>query len=85
MDNSMTEDWKKDADLIRSLNPNKILFMCIQNSASSQLAVAIARHLAPGGVEILSVGSEPAFVRPQAIQVLEEAGIDVKRPLFKIS
>jgi protein-tyrosine-phosphatase len=78
MEHVIAEDWKKDADLILGLNPKKILFICVQNSARSQLAEAVARHLAPAGVEIISAGSKPAFVRPEAIQVLYEAGINAK-------
>jgi arsenate reductase len=54
-----------------------ILFLCVQNSARSQLAEGIARFLAPPGVTVSSAGSSPAFVRPQAIQVLKEIGIDI--------
>ena len=53
-----------------------ILFLCVQNSARSQLAEAIARNLAPSGVAVFSAGSEPYRVRPQAVQVLEEIGLD---------
>jgi arsenate reductase (thioredoxin) len=67
--------WLVEAAVIRAIKPKKLLFMCVQNSARSQLAEAIGRHLAPEGVEVISAGSQPAFVRPQAIQVLEEAGI----------
>ena len=70
--------WIKEAEEVAARNPRKILFMCVQNSARSQLAEAIARHLAPKGVTVLSAGSEPAFVRPQAIQVLEEVGISTE-------
>ncbi|RJO65579.1 MAG: arsenate reductase ArsC [Myxococcales bacterium] len=70
-----TETWMKEAEELAALKPRKILFMCVQNSARSQLAEAIARHLAPEGVTVLSAGSEPSAVRPQAIQVLQEAGI----------
>jgi arsenate reductase len=71
----LPQRWLVEAALLRALKPQKILFLCVQNSARSQLAEAIARHLAPPGVEVLSAGSQPAFVRPQAIQVLQEAGI----------
>lgn len=71
-------DWIAEAREISALKPRKILFMCVQNSARSQLAEAIARHLAPAGVTVLSAGSEPAFVRPQALHVLEEAGISTE-------
>ena len=71
----MTEAWIKEAEEVAALKPKKILFMCVQNSARSPLAEAIARHLAPKGVTVLSAGSEPNAVRPQALQVLQEAGI----------
>jgi len=70
--------WRDEAKEIAALKPKKLLFMCVQNSARSQLAEAIARHLAPTGVTIISAGSEPAFVRPQAVQVLEEAGVSTE-------
>ena len=41
-----------------------ILFMCVANSARSQMAEAIARQLAPDGVQIYSAGSEPSQVNP---------------------
>jgi arsenate reductase len=66
-----------EAGLLRALAPRHILFLCVQNSARSQLAEGIARFLAPPGVRISSAGSSPAFVRPQAIRVLKEIGIDI--------
>jgi arsenate reductase len=66
-----------EAAILRALAPRHILFLCVQNSARSQLAEGIARSLAPPEVTISSAGSEPAFVRPQAIQVLKEIGIDI--------
>jgi len=66
-----------EAALLRALAPRHILFLCVQNSARSQLAEGIARFLAPPGVTVSSAGSSPAFVRPQAIGVLEEIGIDI--------
>ena len=50
-----------------------ILFLCVANSARSQLAEAIARDLAPD-LDIWSAGSEPTHVRPQVRRVLGEAG-----------
>lgn len=55
--------------------PKKILFLCVHNSARSQLAQAIARHLAPSGVTVISAGSQPRPIQPEVIRVLEEAGI----------
>jgi len=68
--------WQEDVEAIKALSPKHILFMCVQNSARSQLAEGIARKYAPEGVRISSAGSEPAFVRPQAIEALAEIGID---------
>lgn len=56
---------------------NGILFLCVANSARSQMAEGIARSLAPAGVKIWSAGSRPTKVRPEAIAVLKEIGIDI--------
>ncbi|MBK9973876.1 MAG: arsenate reductase ArsC [Planctomycetes bacterium] len=66
-----------DIEALRQMRPRHILFLCVQNSARSQMAEGIARHLAPPGVKISSAGSQPAFVRPQAVQALAEIGIDI--------
>lgn len=66
-----------EAAILRALRPRHLLFLCVQNSARSQLAEGIARFLAPPGVRVSSAGSSPAFVRPQAIEVLREIGIDI--------
>jgi nucleotide-binding universal stress UspA family protein/protein-tyrosine-phosphatase len=63
--------------ILRALRPRHLLFLCVQNSARSQLAEGIARFLAPPGVTVSSAGSSPASVRPQAIRVLKEIGIDI--------
>ena len=70
-------DWRDEADTLRDLAPRSVLFLCVQNSARSQMAEGIARTLAPAGVTVASAGSSPAHVRPEAIQVLEEIGIDL--------
>jgi protein-tyrosine-phosphatase len=54
-----------------------ILFLCVANSARSQMAEGIARSLAPAGTKIWSAGSRPTSVRPEAITVLREIGIDI--------
>ena len=47
------------------------------NSARSQLAEGIGRSLAPGDVRISSAGSAPTSVRPLAVEVLQEIGVDI--------
>jgi len=54
-----------------------ILFLCVANSSRSQMAEGIARSVAPPGLRVWSAGSSPARVRPEAIAVLREIGIDI--------
>ncbi len=72
-----TISWQEEAARVRARSPRRLLFMCVQNSARSQMAEGIARALAPEGVTVASAGSSPAFVRPEAIQVMQELGIDL--------
>ncbi len=69
--------WQIEAALLRALRPRHVLFLCVANSARSQLAEGIARSLATGGVEISSAGSAPTSVRSRAVAVLAEIGIDI--------
>ncbi|BDU71509.1 hypothetical protein METEAL_06830 [Mesoterricola silvestris] len=55
--------------------PTSILFLCVANSARSQMAEGLARQLFPGW-RIQSAGSRPSQVNPYAIEVLAEQGID---------
>ena len=66
-----------EAGILRALRPRHILFLCVANSARSQMAEGIARSLVPKGVRVSSAGSVPSFVRPHALQVLKEIGIDI--------
>lgn len=54
-----------------------LLFLCVSNSARSQMAEGIARSLVSPGVRVWSAGSKPAQVRPEAVAVLREIGIDI--------
>ena len=58
--------------------PHGVLFLCVQNSARSQMAEGWARKLLPSGVRIWSAGSQPAAgVHPYAARVMQEVGIDI--------
>ncbi len=70
-------DWRSEASELHALQPRHILFLCVANSARSQMAEGIARSLAPIGVRVSSAGSSPASVHPQAIRALKEIGIDI--------
>ncbi|MDE0074303.1 MAG: arsenate reductase ArsC [Gammaproteobacteria bacterium] len=71
------ESWRSDADALREPGFRHILFLCVANSARSQMAEGIARDLAPAGVRVSSAGSVLASVRPQAVAALAEVGIDI--------
>ena len=69
-------EWLIEAAILRVLRPRHLLFLCVANSARSQMAEGIARSLAPADVRISSAGSEPSRVNPFAVRALEELGID---------
>ena len=54
-----------------------ILFLCVKNSARSQMAEGLARSMAPPGYRFVSAGSDPGTVNPLAIQALAEERIDI--------
>ena len=54
-----------------------ILFLCVANSARSQMAEGLARKLFGGRVAVQSAGSEPSQVNPYAIEVMREVGVDL--------
>jgi arsenate reductase len=70
--------WQAEAAELKRLAPRHLLFLCVANSARSQMAEGIARSLAPTGVTISSAGSKPSQVNPLAIAALAEVGIDIR-------
>lgn len=56
---------------------DSILFLCVANSARSQMAEGLARHLFGDAVRVQSAGSEPSRVNPFAIKAMAELGIDL--------
>ncbi len=54
-----------------------LLFLCVQNSARSQMAEGLARALLGDSVRVQSAGSEPAGINPLAIAAMTELGIDI--------
>lgn len=55
----------------------RILFLCVANSARSQMAEGLARAMSDGRIEAQSAGSRPSTVNPYAIEVMREIGIDI--------
>src|SRR5881394_1037650 len=57
----------------------RVLILCTGNSARSQMAEGLLRHLAGDRFEVESGGVEPSRVRPQAVAAMREVGIDISR------
>lgn len=56
----------------------KVAFVCIHNSCRSQMAEGWAKHLGSDVLEVYSAGTEEYHeVKPLAVQVMEEAGVDM--------
>ena len=55
----------------------RVLFLCTHNSARSQMAEGLLRHLAGARFEAMSAGTEATRVRSLAIRAMEEIGIDI--------
>ncbi|MBI4913637.1 MAG: arsenate reductase ArsC [Acidobacteria bacterium] len=53
-----------------------LLFLCVANSARSQIAEGIGRHFHGDRFRVQSAGTRPCFVHPLAVEVLAEWGID---------
>jgi arsenate reductase len=57
----------------------RVLILCTGNSARSQMAEGLLRHLAGDRFEVFSAGVLASFVRPQAIEAMNEIGIDISQ------
>ena len=57
--------------------PKRVLILCTANSARSQMAEGLLRHDAGDRFEVVSAGTRPSYVRPEAIAAMGELGIDL--------
>ena len=57
----------------------KVLFVCVHNSARSQMAEAFLNSLAADQYEACSAGLTPGVLNPLVVEVMREAGIDISR------
>jgi arsenate reductase len=55
----------------------RILVLCTGNSARSQMAEGLLRHEGGSDYDVFSAGTRPSSVRPEAIAVMREVGIDI--------
>jgi arsenate reductase (thioredoxin) len=62
-----------------------VLFVCVENSARSQMAEGFFRKYAPQGYAAISAGTKPSGeINPLAIQAMKEYGIDISKQKPKI-
>ena len=59
------------------MKKRRVLIVCTGNSARSQMAEGLLRHDAGDRFEVFSAGVKPTTVRPEAIAVMQEVGIDL--------
>lgn len=57
----------------------KVLILCTGNSARSQMAEGLLKHITQNEYDINSAGTKPSIVRPEAIKALAEIGIDISK------
>ena len=55
----------------------RVLILCTGNSARSQMAEGLLRQVGEDRFEVWSAGTKPSHVRPEAIEVMREIGIDI--------
>jgi arsenate reductase (thioredoxin) len=66
---------RKEAN--KKIMKKKVLFICAQNSARSQIAAALLNNTCGDYFEAHSAGLEPGVLNPLAVDVLQELGIDI--------
>jgi arsenate reductase len=61
------------------MDKKKVLFICVHNSARSQMAEALLKQMAGDRFEVESAGLEPGKLNPLAVEVMKEEGIDISQ------
>lgn len=59
------------------MDKEKVLFLCVHNSARSQMAEAFLKYYAPGRFDAMSAGIEPGKLNTNVVEVMKEKGIDI--------
>ena len=74
------QDIRHGGEILGRRVPHGVLFLCLHNSARSQMAEGWARQLFEPGVHVGSAGSQPApEVNSYAVRVMQEVGIDISQ------
>ena len=61
----------------------RVLFLCTGNSARSQMAEGLLRHMAGDVFEVFSAGTHPVGVNPGAVAAMKDIGVDISRQRSK--
>lgn len=59
------------------MSKQRVLVLCTGNSARSQMAEGLLRHLAGDRFEVFSAGTKPVGLNPKAVEAMSELGIDI--------
>jgi arsenate reductase (thioredoxin) len=59
------------------MSKDKVLFVCVHNSARSQIAEALLKKMAGDRFEAESAGLEPGQLNPLAVEAMKEIGLDI--------
>ncbi|MEW6186719.1 MAG: arsenate reductase ArsC [Thermodesulfobacteriota bacterium] len=62
-----------------STEKDKVLFVCVHNSARSQMAEALLNKIAGDRFQAESAGLEPGVLNPLAVEVMKEIGLDISQ------
>jgi len=61
------------------MDKKKVLFICVHNSARSQMAEAFLKQMAGDRFEVESAGLKPGKLNPVVVEVMKEVGVDISQ------
>ena len=73
------DDYKTRRNRMADDEKRKVLFICVHNTARSQMAEAYLRHFAGDLFEVESAGLTPGTLNPYVVRVMQEEGFDISR------
>lgn len=65
------------------MEKKRVLFLCVHNSARSQMAEAFLKKYAPESFEPVSAGLEPGKLNMNVVEAMKEVGIDISNNITK--
>jgi ArsR family transcriptional regulator, arsenate/arsenite/antimonite-responsive transcriptional repressor / arsenate reductase (thioredoxin) len=75
--------WKEAADISTEQEATRVLFLCTHNSIRSQMAEGLLRQMGGGKYWVMSAGSQPRQVNPDAVDVMGKLGIDISHQVAR--